>query len=247
MFATNLADLELYVALGDSLSIDLPTTVRKPGREGGTEASEAGAASLLHRNRDRTWREFVGRDLASHRTEIRYFNFAMRRATMESVLHSQIERLPTGTGKPAVVTLTAGGNDLLALKALSEAEGRRGLNRSIDQLQEIVTRLRLWSRRSTIILSTVYDPSDGAAQLGDGIVMRREWEWLRVYNAALRELALAEGCRLADLHRHFLGHGLSEPDPARRWYVGRPLLEPNARGASEIRRIWLSVLEYNQP
>jgi hypothetical protein len=47
---------------------------------------------------------------------------------------------------------------------------------------------------------------------------------------------------LADAHAHFLGHGVSVPE-ADRWYWRRSLIEPNARGASELRHLWLNALD----
>ena len=41
--------------------------------------------------------------------------------------------------------------------------------------------------------------------------------------------------------RHFLGHGMSAEE-SDRWYWRRSLIEPNARGASEIRHVWLDAL-----
>ena len=50
------------------------------------------------------------------------------------------------------------------------------------------------------------------------------------------------GCGVADIHARFLGHGLTEPDPPRRWYWDDMIIEPNARGASEVRRLWLRAV-----
>jgi hypothetical protein len=46
---------------------------------------------------------------------------------------------------------------------------------------------------------------------------------------------------LADVYKRFLGHGMSA-DESDRWYWKRSLVEPNARGASEIRHVWLDAL-----
>jgi len=46
---------------------------------------------------------------------------------------------------------------------------------------------------------------------------------------------------LADVHAHFNGHGVTAPE-SERWYWRRSLIEPNARGASEIRAVWLAAL-----
>ena len=45
-----------------------------------------------------------------------------------------------------------------------------------------------------------------------------------------------------DVHRHFLGRGVTAAE-GDRWYWRRNLIEPNARGASEIRRVWWALLE----
>jgi len=46
---------------------------------------------------------------------------------------------------------------------------------------------------------------------------------------------------LADVHARFLGHGVSVEEQ-QRWYWSRSPLEPNARGASELRHLWLETL-----
>jgi hypothetical protein len=46
---------------------------------------------------------------------------------------------------------------------------------------------------------------------------------------------------LADVHARFMGHGVSVPE-ADRWYWRRSLIEPNARGAHEIRQLWLETI-----
>jgi hypothetical protein len=50
------------------------------------------------------------------------------------------------------------------------------------------------------------------------------------------------GVILADVHRHLLGHGMTAAEPDR-WYWRRNPIEPGARGASEIRRVWWDLLE----
>jgi hypothetical protein len=50
------------------------------------------------------------------------------------------------------------------------------------------------------------------------------------------------GTAIADVHEHFLGHGASAPEEER-WYWRRSLVEPNAMGASEIRRVWRDALD----
>ncbi|MBK5259811.1 MAG: hypothetical protein JJE51_09475, partial [Thermoanaerobaculia bacterium] len=88
------------------------------------------------------------------------------------------------------------------------------------------------------LLGTVYDPSDGTGIL-NGEHLVREARWLEELNHSIRRMT-AEDDRLAliDIHRHFLGHGLTVPERDR-WYWSGSIIEPNARGASEVRRLWL--------
>src|SRR2546423_1782467 len=87
----------VYVALGDSMSID--------DYAGG---AGRGAASLLHRNRDGDFPDWAGRDLASAGLTVRVL--ARDGATAADVLDRQLPRIEQ---TPALVTVTMGGNDLL--------------------------------------------------------------------------------------------------------------------------------------
>jgi hypothetical protein len=94
------------------------------------------------------------------------------------------------------------------------------------------------------VLTTVYDPTDGTGRLpGMEGYGRLPLEYLDQFNDHVRETArTTTEAVLADVHRHFLGHGVTAPEPER-WYWRRNLIEPNARGASEIRRVWWKVLD----
>ncbi|MBA3672152.1 MAG: hypothetical protein H0W68_09050 [Gemmatimonadaceae bacterium] len=62
-------------------------------------------------------------------------------------------------------------------------------------------------------------------------------------NAHIRMLARGTpGVTIGDVHAHFLGHGVSAPEPER-WYWRRSLIEPSAIGAHEIRRVWRDALD----
>src|ERR671927_55807 len=87
----------VYVALGDSMSIDV--YAGGPGR---------GAASLLHRNRDGDFPGWAGRDLATHGYEL--LDLTADGATTPSVLDRQLPRVDR---RPGLVTVTMGGNDLM--------------------------------------------------------------------------------------------------------------------------------------
>lgn len=227
-----------YVALGDSISIDYYPAVDAQRRHAGRADSDAlGAASLLHHNDDGLWPEFRGRDLVSMHPGIALQNLTADGATTRS-LATQLGRV-TASDEPTLVTITAGGNDLLG-----EIGTRANPVAAIlGRLREAVERLLVLRPDALVLISTVYDPTDGTNRFpGSSETLDREAEWLRAYNDEVRRLGAGDPrLRLADIHQHFLGHGMNVP-AAERWYLEESIIEPNARGASEVRRLWLGVL-----
>ena len=230
-----------YVALGDSISID--DYAGGPGR---------GGASLLARNLDEDFPEWRGRDLRTRLPGLTWSVLATDGATSRSVLDAQLPRLQRLPVAPSVVTLTVGGNDVLASYGdtrgalLAVREVRARVERALSALATLA------APEATVILGTVYDPSDGtgdAARVGlpawpDVVDVVAE------LNAALRELAGAYGARVADVHGRFLGHGLACGNPAQGkarpanrdlWYCN--VIEPNAWGASGVRAAFWEALD----
>ena len=232
-----------YVALGDSMSTDhYPTCDVRDLDLPPDRLDPLGAAALLHHNDDARWPEFKGRDLYSRSSRIELLNLAEDGAMIDDVTTEELARLGRDSNDPGfVLTITAGGNDLLdalvAGRQLDKAVGR--ISRSYTDLVESV---REELPRATLVLTTVYDPTDGTGSLpGLEAYAPLPLEHLRGFNDHVRETARRSGAALADVHRHFLGHGVTAPE-RERWYWRRNLIEPNARGASEIRRVWWEVL-----
>ena len=233
----------LYVALGDSMSSDhYPTCdVRNldapPGR-----LDPLGAAALLHSNDDDRWPEFRGRDLARLHPAIEFLNLAEDGAMIDDVATEELSRLGHDSDDPGILlTLTAGGNDLYDALAMVngglEHEMRRIERRYTDLVAIVLEELSA----ATLVLTTVGDPTDGTGRLHPTL-SRIQLEYLDRLNQHVRDLAReSDRILLADVHRHFLGHGWTAPEPDR-WYWRRNPIEPNARGASEIRRVWLETL-----
>ena len=222
----------LYVAIGDSISID-DYPRYETGRDG------LGAASLFLRNADDFWPEFQGRDLLTATPCIRFLDLTADGATTDDVLRWQLPRLEQSDDE-AIVTITAGGNDLLMnLRAPKTPPGLvEGVSERIRTIVETVLQ-RLPAAR--VFLGTIYDPSDGTNILY-GERLEREARWLAAVNDSIRNTArLHEAVTLIDIHRHFLGHGLTVAEKDR-WYWSGLVFEPNARGASEVRRLWLEAL-----
>lgn len=216
----------LYLALGDSLSVD---KFAGPG---------LGAASLLYQNRDDRWPEFRGRDLKSRFPGIAFHNLATDGHTTGDVA---AQTWPT-PGGPALITLTVGGNDLIACLN----RGSLDPTPVVGSISRLVDRLHQRYPESTLMLATVYDPTDGTGQVQSG--HRRFAPGMaafRDFNARLGRLPVT----LVDVHAHFLGHGMRHddatyehhhPDDPTFWYTLD--IEPNARGSSEIRRLFWEAL-----
>jgi lysophospholipase L1-like esterase len=146
-----------------------------------------------------------------------------------------------------LITVTIGANDLLSAfehkprRSLLEAIAR-DVAEAYDFLLDAVRRAR---PNALILLTTIYDPSDrlglipgvleGVGKLPLGV--------LDGLNAHIRTLARGTpDVALADAYERFLGHGASVPE-SDRWYWKRSLVEPNALGANEIRRVWRDALD----
>jgi lysophospholipase L1-like esterase len=234
----------LYVALGDSMSIDHYPTCDIRGLDlPPAQLDPLGAASLLFRNDDARWPEFRGKDLVSTSSGVRSMNLAQDGATIDDVTTEELARLGHDSKDPGIlVTLSVGGNDLLgALFAGGSLDS--AVRRIIGRYTELVETIREELPNATLVLTTVYDPTDGTGILpgleGYG---RLPLQYLDRFNDHVRSTAGSMArTELADVHRHFLGHGVAAAEPDR-WYWNRSMIEPNARGASEIRRRWLGAL-----
>jgi lysophospholipase L1-like esterase len=244
-----------YIALGDSMSIDLypaldageiDVAVALERRTEAGKVAPLGAASLLVRNDDARWPEFTGRDLASRWPRVSVQNLATDAATIGDVFGDQLDQVEESS-EDAIVTISVGGNDLLS--AYSSKPRPSLMDRIVNDiagaydamLDLVADRLP----RARLLLTTVYDPSDRIGLI-PGIleeVGKLPLRHLDTLNAHIRDAAATrENAVLADVYTHFLGHGASV-GPEHRWYWKRSLIEPSAMGASEIRRVWLDALE----
>jgi lysophospholipase L1-like esterase len=235
----------LYVALGDSMSTDhYPTCdVRGLGAPP-ARLDPLGAAALLYRNDDGRWPEFRGLDLQTLSPEVDFLDLAEDGAMIDDVATEELARIGRDSSDPDILlTLSAGGNDLLdALAAGRKVE--TAVDLASTRFVDLVETVREELPRATLVLTTVYDPTDGTGRLpGLESYGRLPLEQLERFNDTVRRTAGSmPRTVLADVHRHFLGRGVQAPE-GERWYWSRNLIEPNARGASEIRRVWWGVLE----
>jgi lysophospholipase L1-like esterase len=192
--------MAVYLALGDSISIDDYT-----GVQGG------GAPSQLARK--------LGLELV---------DLTRDGNTTDGVL-ADLANAPAAAD---IVTLTAGGNDLLG------GDLSRSILRRLHQIGRGIQPLA-----ACVLVNTIYDPSDGDNNVGRRelrlsrlatIELRRR---LNAVNGGISKLAADHGFLLADLEQLFHGHGVASNEP---WFVN--VIEPNLAGATAIAEHWYELL-----
>jgi acyl-CoA thioesterase-1 len=227
---------DLYVALGDSMSTD-----DHPG-------PGLGAASLLYRNQDRLFPEFAGRDLLALNPATRLLHLARDGFTALDVMES-LAGLEPCSG-PVLVTLTIGGNDSIHYlnqrtpTSIAMAEFTARLSRILGQVRRLYPNL-------TLRMGNIYDPTDGSGRVQSGHDhFAAGLHMLGGVNRLLDQAASMHGGRIVDVYGHFLGHGTRHadstcphyhPEDPSGWIMRD--IEPNSRGASELRRLFWSSLD----
>ncbi len=229
---------KVYTALGGSMSID-DYPIFDLVEQTRQSYKRVGSASLLYRNNDELWPEFTGRDLV-HNGFDRCALLAQDSARMPDVLGNQ---LPHCDETSDLISLTIGGNDLLhVLATVREIEKIEYEARTLQrEYAWMVDRIHHHAPRATVICTSVFDPTDGTGRLRE--------DGAEVPIHLLHELneAIARSCsartftKFADVSKHFTGHGMSTAGQER-WFWKGSVIEPSARGASEIRRVWLDAL-----
>ena len=147
----------------------------------------------------------------------------------QSKIVADLARAPAAAD---VVTLTAGGNDLLG------GDLPRAILRRLHQIAQ-----RIQPLAARVVVNTIYDPSDGDNDVGRRelglsrlatLALRRR---LNAVNSGLVRLARQHGFLLADLERIFRGHGVASTEP---WFVN--VIEPNLAGATATAEHWCELL-----
>src|SRR5690606_34707498 len=131
---------------------------------------------------------------------------------------------------------TAGRDDLLRMLGAPRPPAAL-VETAASRLTLVLRTIATKFPRAETLLTTIFDPTDGSGRLPDDTDVSREVAWIADFNAEVRRLAAeTPRTRLADVARHFAGHGLSA-DPGDRWIWTPMPFELNARGASEVRRL----------
>src|SRR5438128_11865564 len=164
-----------YLALGDSMSIDLyaaldagltDVSVALERIEGSGKVAPVGAASLFYRNDEALWPEEMGNDLSSLFPKIGYRRLAVDGATIGDVFGEQLP-LVDATDDPTLVTLTIGSEDLFS--AFSGAPKRTLLDQIVGDLIDaydlLIGAIQTTLPNSLIVATTVCDPSDRTGRI----------------------------------------------------------------------------------
>ena len=229
-----------YVGLGDSICID-----EYAGGHGW------GAISLFYRNKDNIYPEFKGKDLRSLYPGIHLYSLACDGGTCGTVSGEQLPALLPGSDDPTIVTLTVGGNDFLLSLGPGGVIDRGAIDDFRLNLTKILKTLRERYPNCLIILGTIYDPTDGVGDLGmPEVDVQEAYALFHAFNKAILDIGKSYGAHIADIYSHFLGHGSHHGDPETPhycpedpscWFVQE--IEPNARGAHEVRRKFWEALK----
>ncbi len=238
-------DFSCYLSLGDSMSIDYYPVQDSRIPSGGGQ--KIGAASLLFRNDSELWPEFNGRDLSSMFPKIYFSEHAndgdTTHALLDDSILSQFDPFRTSRN---LVSLTLGGNDLLQAMWRSTVAGETSLSNELNavsrRFRQVIDTLEKRLINSVFLLTTVYDPTDGTGTMpGDSTGRKLPVELLAQFNDTIKQcVSQRKNAIFCDVHKHFLGHGISADQDM--WYFLPSPIEPGARAASEIRRIWLDNL-----
>jgi lysophospholipase L1-like esterase len=180
-----------YVALGDSFT------------EG------VGDADASRPNGVRGWADRVAEVLATHTDDFGYANLAVRGRTLRPILDQQIE--PAIALRPDLVTIYAGGNDLIRPRCDVDALGER--------YDDAVGKLA--ATGATVGVFTAFDPGGG----GPFARLRGRFA---IYNERVREIAERHGAVVLDSWR------MRPEDPELMWSEDRLHLGPLGHRAVAI-------------
>ena len=154
-----------------------------------------------------TWRHFP---------TLSYHLLATDGGTTSTLLDAQLLRLE-GSALAPHDRLTVGGNDLLGAYG-DTRRAREVVSVVRRRVGQALVRVRsaMRQRSDPVIVGAVYDPSDGTGDASR--VGLPPWpqvvDILAELNVALHGVAAEHGAQVADIHGHFLGHGLRAGNPA---------------------------------
>jgi lysophospholipase L1-like esterase len=176
----------VYVALGDSIAYGVGSSL--PDRRG----YPALLSEHLH--------EFTGSEVLLH-------NLAVPGETATSFLDNGqlesfneiIDTLVEQRRTISYVTISLGGNEMLAQRYASTLERQQALGEFRSSLDQAVSRVKAEvGSNTTIVLTTYYDLSEG-----DTVVPSSDAWWIEEFNSVIRDVAIRYDARIANIDDAF--------------------------------------------
>lgn len=220
----DLKDVTLYVNLGDSIAAGY-----------GVKDSYA---ELLLANDDAAYPDYQGKDLATRFVGVKLHDGAISGSTSSGMVQ-QLSKVPDNPGGHTIVTVSAGGNDLLfnVQVAFDPAKVQQFAQQIAANLKKVVAHFGDTTRYpggATIVFFNIYDPTDATGTIPEDVPLVPQCKQytqalelvaplllkhLALYNSELATFAIGQpGIWIADMHTAFLGHGYHYKDPASPFY-----------------------------
>jgi lysophospholipase L1-like esterase len=219
---------QVYLALGDSIAAGLLSSL--PDKRG----YPAVLADLIETER-------LASDIPG---AVVLINLAEPGETVQSFIDDgqlsaaidQIDAIGENDQELRTVTLTLGGNDMLALWEMAGPEREADLERFTDAYRHVVEVLSeaLDGRDTDVVVTTYYDLTEG-----DPDVSGSDSWWLARFNEVISDVATGAGFEVVDLDSVFRGQISSLT-----WFPAD--VHPNNAGHRAIAQAVWQVLEYDQ-
>lgn len=218
----------------------------------------------LAKNPEDEWAEMRGISLGAVFPNLSSNNRSQSGSTSLEHLEYQVKRLPVQAADVfGVVVMTTGGNDIIhaygrnppqegAMYGATSKQAQPWIENFEKRLEEMLDAIaRAFPGGHEIFLANIYDPTDGRGTVR--LFLLPSWpdglKVLGAYNEVIaRVAARREDVHLVDLHKLFMGHGITcaqfwretyQSDDPYYWYGAEVFEDPNDRGYDATRRAFL--------
>jgi hypothetical protein len=243
-----LGEIERVVTLGDNL--------------GSNPSANRSYLALLAANDDELFPEFAGKDLQTWLPEAEVVRLDQGGQSYYSLAEVD-SPIPTDE-RETLVIVELGTNDLVsaALQLVSDPALRADPGVLVEQFRaNVATVLDNTGSPQKLVVANMVDPSDGVGDLAElvsamfpvagaeEVTPELALSLLQGFDEVVRSETSARGGVLVDLHSAFLGHALHHDEPNSPHYDEEDptlwlstVVDPNLRGAHEIRRVLWEAL-----
>jgi lysophospholipase L1-like esterase len=167
-----------------------------------------------------------------------------------SALLAQVNALPNTLPGPVAVAITSGGNDmkdnLVAILTGSDGPARAKMGDNIDTaLDALLSPDRFGAGTSVhVYYANIYDASDGQGNFkSGGCVVNIDSPsptdpFFASWNGEIADRVADHAQLVADMHKHFQGHGFNHPP---NWYAS-DCTHPNTTGHDQVRQMFFESI-----